>query len=59
MKFLGFMLLLAGWIIVVAAIAMLPAETPRAVFALAGAGVEILGLALIIRALPAARGEHD
>lgn len=53
------MLLLAGWIIVVAAIAMLPAETPRAVFALAGAGVEILGLALIIRALPAARGEHD
>jgi len=58
-KFLGFMLLLAGWIIVVTAVAMLPAGTPRAVFALAGVGVEILGLALIIRAQPAPRGERD
>jgi hypothetical protein len=53
------MLLLAGWIIVVTAVAMLPAGTPRAVFALAGVGVEILGLALIIRAQPAPRGERD
>lgn len=59
MKFLGFMLLLAGWIIVVAAVAMLPAGALRAVFALAGVGVDILGLALIIRAQPAARGEND
>ena len=59
MKFLGFMLLLAGWIIVVAAIAMLPAEALRAAFALAGTGVEILGLVLIIRAQLAARGERD
>jgi hypothetical protein len=53
------MLLLAGWIIVVAAVAMLPAQALRAGFALAGMGVEILGLALAARAQPAARGEHD
>ena len=53
------MLLLAGWIIVVAAIAMLPAEALRAAFALAGTGVVILGLVLIIRAQLAARGERD
>jgi hypothetical protein len=58
-KFLGFMLLLAGWMIVVAAVAMLPAGAVRSIFALAGTGVEILGLVLIIRAQPAARGEHD
>ena len=53
------MLLVAGWIIVVAAVAMLPAGAPRAVFALAGAGVEILGLVLLVRSQPVARGEHD
>jgi hypothetical protein len=58
-KFFGFMLLLAGWIIVLAAVALLPAEALRAAFALAGAGVEVLGLVLIIRAEPAARGERE
>jgi hypothetical protein len=53
------MLLLAGWIIVLAAVALLPAEALRAAFALAGAGVEVLGLVLIIRAEPAARGERE
>ncbi len=59
MKFLGFMLLVAGWIIAVAAVAMLTAETPRAAFVLAGAGVEILGLVLIIRSQPKLREERD
>lgn len=59
MKFLGFMLLLAGWIIVVTAVVLLPAGALRAVFALAGAGVEVLGLVLIVRAQPIPRGEHD
>jgi len=53
------MLLVAGWIIAVAAVAMLTAETPRAAFVLAGAGVEILGLVLIIRSQPKLREEQD
>ena len=59
MKFLGFMLLLAGWIIVLTAVVLLPAGALRAVFALAGAGVEVLGLVLIVRAQPMPRGEQD
>ena len=59
MKFMGFMLLVAGWIIAVAAVVVLPAGTPRAAFALAGAGVEILGLVLIVRAQPKQREEQD
>jgi len=49
MKMLGFGLLLAGWLITIAAVALLPAGTPRSIFVLAGVGVEVLGLALAIR----------
>ncbi len=48
MKLVGFFLLMAGWIIVLAAIALLQA-TPQTVFALAGFGVELLGLTLAVR----------
>jgi len=59
LKLLGFMLLVAGWIIAIAAVAMLKAETPRAGFVLAGAGVEVLGLVLIIRSQPKLREGQD
>ncbi|MGA3292494.1 MAG: hypothetical protein ABSE45_00785 [Candidatus Acidiferrales bacterium] len=59
MKILGFLLLLAGWGIVLAAVVLLMAEAPRAAFVLAGTGVEALGLALVIRAHPAPRGERE
>jgi hypothetical protein len=59
MKILGFLLLLAGWGIVLAAIALLAAGAPRVAFVLSGVGVEILGLVLVIRAHPAPRGEHE
>jgi hypothetical protein len=59
LKFMGFMLLVAGWIIAVAAVPVLRAETPRAAFALAGAAVEILGLVLIVRSQPVRRGEQE
>jgi hypothetical protein len=49
MKFLGFLLLVAGWLLVLAAIVLLPAAGLRAVFVLAGIGVEGLGLTLAIR----------
>lgn len=50
MKIAGFFLLLAGWVLVLAAIVLLPAASTRAVFLLAGIGVEILGLVLFARA---------
>jgi hypothetical protein len=50
MKAAGFLLLTAGWLLVVAALAMLPANGARAAFVAAGVAVEALGLVLAIRA---------
>ena len=47
MKLAGFMLLLAGWSIVLATILLLGPVTARTVFLFAGLGVEALGLALV------------
>ena len=49
MKLLGFFLLIAGWAIVLAALAVIGAGAPLAAFILSGTGVEILGLVLVIR----------
>jgi hypothetical protein len=49
MKVAGFLLLLAGWALVLAAIALLGAAGPRAAFLLAGVAVEVLGLVLAAR----------
>jgi hypothetical protein len=57
MRILGFMLLLAGWAIVVCALALLQ-PAPRVAFVLAGVGVEVLGLVLVIRSHPLLRGEE-
>lgn len=58
MKLLGLLILPAGWGIVVTAIALLMGA-PRIAFVLAGIGVEILGLVLVIRAHPVQRGDHS
>jgi hypothetical protein len=50
MKLTGFLLLGAGWLIVLAAVAMLRSAPSMAAFALAGVAVEALGLALAFRA---------
>ena len=50
MKALGFLLLLAGWIITLAAVALLRTTLERSGFVVAGMGVEILGLILLLRA---------
>jgi len=49
MKLAGFFLLIAGWIIVLAAIALFPSATLRGWFAFTGAAVELLGLVLVFR----------
>jgi hypothetical protein len=51
--------LLAGWGIVLAALALLAADAPRIAFVLAGIGVEIVGLVLVIRSHPLPRGTHE
>ncbi len=49
MRLTGFLLLLAGWGIVLAALALLAPNGPRAPFILAGVAVEALGLVLVAR----------
>jgi hypothetical protein len=49
MKLTGFLLLGAGWLIVLAAVAMLRTAASMAAFVLAGVAVEALGLALEFR----------
>lgn len=49
MRLAGFLLLPAGWGLVIAALILLPAAGTRAVFIAAGLGVESLGLVLFVR----------
>ena len=49
MKFLGFLLLVAGWLLVLAAIVLLGSPGSRGAFVFAGMAVEALGLALVFR----------
>jgi hypothetical protein len=55
-KLAGFLLLLAGWGIVVTALPLLRSALPRNLFVLAGTGVEMLGCILAIRACSVRRG---
>ncbi len=47
MKLIGCLLLISGWLIVLAALVMLQAYFQRAAFIAAGFGTEILGLVLL------------
>ena len=49
MRLAGLLLLPAGWGLVIAALILLAASGPRTAFVLAGFGVEILGMTLLIR----------
>jgi hypothetical protein len=49
LKPLGFLLLVTGWILVLAAVVLLKQPGVRTGFVLAGVGVEILGLVLVVR----------
>jgi hypothetical protein len=50
MKLAGLLLLVSGWAIVVAAVALLPSAGARVGFVLAGIAVELFGLALAVHA---------
>ena len=49
MKIAGFLSLLAGWFLVLAALALLPEGTARNAFVAAGVAVEALGFVLAVR----------
>ncbi len=49
MKLAGFLLLAAGWAIVVTALVLLPSAASRVMFVLAGSAVQVLGLVLAVR----------
>lgn len=49
MRLAGFLLLLAGWGIVLAAVALLRSALPQTAFVLAGIAVEVLGLVIAVR----------
>ena len=48
MRLVGFFLLVGGWVIVLAALMMLPGSAARIAFVTAGIAVETLGWALLI-----------
>ncbi len=57
MKVAGFLLMPAGWIIALTAVAILPpGGAARAAFILAGISIEILGLVLVFRSHTAQAG---
>ena len=56
MKIAGSLLMVAGWLLTIVAVILLRTETSRGVFVLAGLGVQVLGLVMIFRAHPLARG---
>lgn len=49
MKLAGFLLLISGWVIAVAAVVLLEAARLRMAFVLAGLAVQALGVALVFR----------
>jgi hypothetical protein len=56
MRLLGFFLLIAGWLLVVAAVVLLSRAAPRAAFVVAGIAVEIVGFGLVARSHLLLRG---
>jgi len=59
MKLAGLLSLVAGWVIVVAAVALLPSAGTRVGFVLAGITVEMLGLVLMVRAHLVLQSERE
>ncbi len=49
MKIAGFLLLLAGWLLVLSALVLLSRSGPRSAFLVAGLAVEMLGLVLFVQ----------
>lgn len=58
MKLAGFLLLVAGWGIVLASLALLKTVPARTAFVLSGVAVEMLGMGIVMRSYIPPRGEQ-
>jgi hypothetical protein len=58
MRFVGFLLLISGWLLMLASIVLLGSPGARGAFVFAGAAVEALGLMLVFRSHLIPREEH-
>ena len=58
MKAAGFLLMLTGWGLVLAALMLLKPDGPRGAFVMAGLGVEALGLTLFVSSHRAPRKDR-
>jgi hypothetical protein len=58
-KITGLLMMPAGWVIVLAALALLHGLLPESLFIAAGGGVEILGLVLFARSHMPAKGGNE
>jgi hypothetical protein len=59
MKLAGLLLLVAGWAIVLAAVALLPSAGARVAFVLSGLAVELFGLGLAVRSHLVLQAEEE
>jgi hypothetical protein len=59
MKIAGFLLLAAGWLLVLAAIVLLGSAGARAAFVAAGLGTEALGFTLAVRSHLTLKASRD
>jgi len=59
LKLIGCLLLVSGWLIVLAALVMLTAFKERLFFAGAGCGIEILGLVLLTQGYKSLQRERE
>ena len=58
MRLAGFLLMPAGWFLVLAALALLPSDPARAAFVFAGLGVEAVGLVVVLRSFAPPREDR-
>jgi hypothetical protein len=59
MKITGFLMMPAGWFLVLAALVLLRAYVAQSLFVAAGMGVEIMGLVLFTRSHLAPKRGHE
>jgi len=59
MNIAGHLLLIAGWLLVLAAIVLLPSGSAQGAFVLAGIAVEALGVGLAFRSHVVPHGRHE
>jgi hypothetical protein len=58
MKLAGLLMLVAGWLLILATLALLGAAPLRGAFIAAGLAVEAIGLGLLVRSHLVLRGDH-